>query len=274
MKFKLTLTTLASSLLFTGMLNTTVFAENKIEQTNTTKLIKKLTNDQVEIINTFPSLGNLIGVVIKPKDSDNAQESILYVDKTGKYIISGALITPDGQNQTQIDGKKYIGSKIATKAYHDIKNTAWIEDGNKDAKHVIYAVADPNCIYCHKLFEQTRTAVKNGDLTIRWIWVGFLKPNSKDLALAIMSAKDPMKAIDTNEIKFNEATEQGGLKPVEKPSKKVMADFDKNMAFMNKYQFPGTPVIIYQDNKGQAEASFGLPSKEELTKIIQSASAK
>ena len=53
---------------------------------------------QVEIINTFPSLGNLIGVVIKPKDSDNAQESILYVDKTGKYIISGALITPDSLN--------------------------------------------------------------------------------------------------------------------------------------------------------------------------------
>ena len=89
-----------------------------------------------------------------------------------------------------------------------------------------------------------------------------------------MSAKDPIKAMDINETKFNEQAEQGGLKPTNKPSKKVIADFNKNMTFLNKYQFPGTPVIIYKDNKGQAEASFGLPTKDELAKMIQSASAK
>jgi len=239
-----------------------------------TDMINKLTDNQVTVISTFPSIGNLIGVVIQPKDSAAAQETILYVDKDGRYLISGALITAEGTNQTQVDGEKYIGSKIAQKAYGEVSKTAWIQEGNKNAKHLIYVVADPNCIYCHKLYQQTRAQVKSGDLAIRWIWVGFLKPSSKDIALSILSAKDPIKAMDMDEANFNDQNEQGGLTVNKKPSKEAEAKFDKNMAFMNKYQFPGTPVIIYKDDKNKPQASFGLPSEEQLKSIFADASAK
>lgn len=231
-------------------------------------MINKLTDNQVTVIETFPSIGNLVGVVIQPNNSPAAQETILYADKDGQYVISGALITPEGKNQTQVDGEKYIGSKIAQEAYGEVNNTAWIQEGNKNAKHLIYVVADPNCIYCHKLYEQTRSQVKSGDLTIRWIWVGFLKPSSKDIALTILSSKDPIKAMSMDETGFNDQTEQGALTVNKNISKEATAKFDKNMAFMNKYQFPGTPVIIYKDNKGEAQASFGLPTDAQLNSIL------
>jgi len=270
MKFKSSVFALFGSLVLSSTLASTAYAKNDNNK-KVTDLVKNLTENQVTVVKTFPSVENLIGVVVKPANSSEGQSSILYVDKDGKYIFSGALITPDGQNQTQADGKKYVGSKIAENAYKEVNKTAWIQDGNKDAKHMIYVVADPNCIFCHKFFQQTRSAVKNGDLSIRWIWVGFLKPDSKDLAQAILAAKDPIKAINTNENNFDDKAEQGGLKPLKNPSKTVTKKFKQNMAFMNKYQFPGTPVILYKDQKGQAQASFGLPTKEELTDILKNA---
>lgn len=268
-----TLSVLAASGLLTTIVTTSIYAAQQNDP-KIVEMINKLTENQVTVISTFPSVGNLVGVVIQPKDSAEAQETILYADKDGRYVISGALITPDGNNQTQIDGEKYIGSKIAEKAYGEVNKTAWIQEGNKDAKHLIYVVADPNCIYCHKLYQETRDQVKSGDLMIRWIWVGFLKPDSKDIALTILSAKDPIKAMSLDETGFNDKKEQGGLKINKSPSKKATAQFDKNMAFMNKYKFPGTPVIIYKDDKDKAQASFGLPTEDQLKTIFSNASGQ
>lgn len=241
------------------------------DNSKVTDLIKKLTDNQVNVVQTFPAIGNLTGVIIAPKDSTQAQESVLYVDNDGRYVISGALITAQGVNQTEVDGKKYIGSKIAQKAFQDIKSTAWIQEGSDKAKHMIYVVADPNCIYCNKFYQATRKDVQDGNLAIRWVWVGFLKPSSKDIAQAIIAAKDPLKAMSDNESTFNNDKEQGGLAPLTTPDKAVTEKFTNNMSFLEKYQFPGTPVIIYADNQGEAQASFGLPTDEQLKTLLNSA---
>ncbi|NNM59790.1 MAG: thiol:disulfide interchange protein DsbG [Legionellales bacterium] len=233
-------------------------------------LVLTLTKGQATIVQSFDSLGNLEGFVVKPSGGQQGQPTIVYADKGGQYAFVGALLTPTGDNQSAADNQKYIVSTIAQQAFAKAKDTAWILDGKADAKHVTYAVADPNCIYCNKLYEVTRPYVKSGDLAIRWIWVGFLKPSSAGLAQAILGSKDPVQAMAQDEDKFNAATEQGGLTPLANPPKDVMDKFKKNMAFIGEFQFPGTPVLIYQDQSGKPQAAFGLPVADQLTKTINS----
>lgn len=233
-------------------------------------LVMTLTKGQASIVQSFSSLGNLEGFVIKPAGTKQGQPTIIYADKDGQYAFVGALLTATGENQSAADNQKYIVSTIAQKAFAQAKDTAWVLDGKPNAKHMTYAVADPNCIYCNKLYQVTRPYVQSGDLAIRWIWVGFLKQNSAGLAQAILASTDPLAAMATDENGFNASTEQGGLAPLVNPPKDVMDKFKKNMDFIGEFQFPGTPVLIYQDTQGVPQAAFGLPTGDQLTKTIDS----
>lgn len=234
-------------------------------------LVKKLTDDKVAIVKTFPSIGNLVGMVVQPK-MGQGQATILYVDKDGQYLVSGVVISAAGQNNSDLDTQTYILNPLAQKAFQDSHNTAWVLDGQAKAKHSIYVIADPNCTYCHKLYQETRPLVKNGDLAIRWIWVGFLKQSSPGIAQAILAAKDPQQAMQQNESGFDEPKEQGGLAPLATADKTVLEKYNKNMNFMNKYQFPVTPIILYKTQDGQIMSKFGMPTGKELTDLVNSAS--
>lgn len=229
-------------------------------------LLNKLSRDQVTIVQAFPSLGNLQGFVVKPKNGQGAP-SLVYVDANGQYAVVGAVLTPEGVNQSEADTQKYINAGSAKDALADSPGTTWIQDGNPNAKHMAYVVADPNCIYCHKLYELTRPAVQSGDLSLRWIWVGFLRDSSPGIAKAILAAKDPAAAMAQNENQFNESQEAGGLPPLSNANSDIEAKYAKNMAFLNKYQFPGTPVLIYQSTDGTPMSLYGI-SPDDLNKTI------
>lgn len=231
-------------------------------------MLNKLTHNQVEIVQSFPSIANLQGFVVKSKDGQGSP-SIVYVDSNGRYAIVGALLTANGVNQSDADTQKYINASVAKNALVDTPSTAWIQDGKADAKHAMYVVADPNCIYCHKLYEMTRPAVQSGDLSIRWIWVGFLKESSAGIAKAILAAPDPAAAMAQNEKQFNDSSESGGLAPLTGTNAGADAKFAKNMAFLNKYQFPGTPILLFQGTDGNPVSLYGI-SPDDLTKTIQS----
>ncbi|MBY0544778.1 MAG: thiol:disulfide interchange protein DsbG [Gammaproteobacteria bacterium] len=250
--------------------NSKASAASPAASSKSSDLVMTLTKGQATIVQSFSSLGNLEGFVIKPAGTQQGQPTIIYVDKNGQYAFVGALLTPTGENQSAADSQKYIVSTIAQKAFVQAKDTAWILDGKPNAKHMTYAVADPNCIYCNKLYQVTRPYVQSGDLAIRWIWVGFLKESSAGLAQAILASNDPLKAMATDENGFNATTEQGGLTPIANPPKDVMDKFKKNMDFIGEFQFPGTPVLIYQDAQGKPQAAFGLPVGDQLTKTIDS----
>lgn len=260
-----------ASVLFT---NVSFAASNSKPTTNSNdkaaSLVMTLTKGQATIVQSFPSLGNLEGFVVKPAGTQQGQPTIIYADKDGQYAFVGALLTPTGDNQSATDNQQYIVSSIATKALGEAKDTAWILDGKPDAKHMTYVVADPNCIYCNKLYQVTRPYVQSGDLAIRWIWVGFLKDTSPGLAQAILASNDPIAAMAQDENGFNATTEQGGLTPITNPPKDVMDKYKKNMTFLGNFQFPGTPVLIYQDQTGKPQAAFGLPVGDQLTKTIDS----
>jgi thiol:disulfide interchange protein DsbG len=227
--------------------------------------VNKVTNGQIKVEKQFAGPGDLVGLVVI---SPQGQKAVVYVDKGAQYIIVGNVITADGQSRTSSDTDKYVNSELAQAAWANADKTAWVLDGSPDAKRMIYAIGDPNCSACHKFYTDTRPYVEKGDLAIRWIWVGFLRPSSPGMAMAIMSAKDPVALLKQNESQFNSSTEQGGIKPIDNPPADLKAKFDSNMKFMSEHQFTVTPTIIYQDNQGQAHTIMGALPEPQLKQLV------
>ena len=231
-------------------------------------LVQQVTHGQIQVLKQFTGPGDLVGLVVK---SPQGQKAVIYVNKSAQYIIVGNVITADGQSQTATDTDKYVNTEIAQKAWANAANTAWILDGSAKAKHVIYAVADPNCSACHKFYSDTRPYVEKGDLAIRWILVGFLRPSSQGMAMAIINAKDPGALLKQNESQFNMDKEQGAIKPIDNPSADLKAKFAGNMKFMSDHQFTVTPTIIYLDAQGTAHTVMGALPEPQLKDMVNSA---
>jgi thiol:disulfide interchange protein DsbG len=237
-------------------------------QDNYKALVQKVTQGQIQVLKQFTGPGGLMGLVVQ---SPQGQKAVIYADKNAQYIIVGNIITADGQSRTATDTEKYVNTEIAQKAWANAANTAWILDGSAKAKHVIYAVADPNCSACHKFYNDTRPYVEKGDLAIRWILVGFLRPSSQGMSMAIINAKDPSALLKQNESQFNMDKEQGGIKPIDNPSADLKAKFAGNMKFMSDHQFTVTPTIIYLDAQGKAHTVMGALPEPQLKDMVNSA---
>jgi thiol:disulfide interchange protein DsbG len=231
-------------------------------------LVQQVTQGQIKVVKQFAGPGDLVGLVVI---SPQGQKAVIYVDKNAQYVIVGNVITADGQSRTSVDTEKYVNGEIAQKAWANAAKTAWVLDGSANAKHVIYAIGDPNCSACHKFYSDTRPYVDKGDLAIRWILVGFLRPSSPGMAMAIISAKDPGALLKQNESQFNSAKEQGGIKPVDNPSADLKAKFAGNMKFMSDHQFTVTPVLIFQDNQGKAHTVMGALPEPQLKDLVNNA---
>lgn len=239
-----------------------------VAQNNYTALVQKITNGQVQVIKQFAGPGDLVGLVVK---SPEGQKGVIYADKNAQYIIIGNVIMANGQSRAAADTDKYVNTELAQKAWANASKTAWVLDGSANAKHVIYAIGDPNCSACHKFYSDTRPYVNSGDLAIRWILVGFLRPSSPGMAMAIMNAKDPSALLKQNEGQFNAGKEQGGIQPLANPSAALKAKLDGNTKFMSDYQFTVTPTIIFQDNQGKAHTVMGAVPEPQLKQLIDSA---
>ena len=140
--------------------------------------------------------------------------------------------------------------------------------GSTKAPHGLYVIVDPNCIFCHRLYDTLMPMIKSGELSVKWIVTGLIKPSSKPKAYAILAAKDPIKALAENEKNFNEAIEEGGITPLNTPPADIEAAVAANEAFMKQLNLLGTPVIIYFAKDGSPQLSEGLPQPAVLTQII------
>lgn len=231
-------------------------------------LIKTITHNSVNIIHHFNGPGDLQGFIVQSKDKSGAM-GILYTDRRGKYIFDGIILNAKGENLTRQAFMQFIAPKKAGDVMQVIDKTQWIAQGNNNAPHKAYIVVDPNCIFCHQLFETLQPEIAKGNLAVRWIVVGFLKPSSPGKAMAILSAKDPLTALKTNEQQFNTGEESGGITPIAQPTKSQKSMLLTNNDFVKKFQIFQTPVIFYKTAKGQARMQAGLPHETVLQAVIK-----
>ncbi|EGQ61689.1 thiol:disulfide interchange protein DsbG, putative, partial [Acidithiobacillus sp. GGI-221] len=104
---------------------------------------------------------------------------------------------------------------------------------------------DPNCIYCHKFWDEAQADIRAGKLRLKVIPVGFLKPTSLAKATTILQAVDPALAWGHNERRFQKNIEEGGEKPAAHLDIKAMADVRANTALLGSTGKMATPTLVY-----------------------------
>ena len=140
--------------------------------------------------------------------------------------------------------------------YKALQQVRFIQQGQSDAKHSFYAVIDPNCSFCHALFEASQTAIKTGKLAVRWVVLGVVKPSSPLKAMAILNAQDPLKALVDNENAFNYDTEEDGIQPLSRITDAELNKLNQNIDALKNF-IDAVPVIIYKNKQGEIRISGG-----------------
>lgn len=122
----------------------------------------------------------------------------------------------------------------------------------------LYVFMDPNCPYCHKLFERTQIELKGSGVVVHWIVVAILRATSAGKAAAILGARDPLRALKANEAGFSRSGGGGAIAPVS-PSGHMDWELHKNDELFAKTGADGVPAILYRSVSGQVVLVPGLP---------------
>ncbi|MCD8524549.1 MAG: thiol:disulfide interchange protein DsbG [Gammaproteobacteria bacterium] len=250
-KYILTTLLLASAMMVNNSIADTQMSEKELA------LIKKVANNQLTLLNTFPGPGNLKGLILQSQEHQNI---IMYIDKDAQYIIYGTVIDKSGTNLTQKDNELYIKKYTALKIADNLAETTSIKQGSDLAPYKIIVLADPNCSACHYSYQSMKPFIDKGELQVQWIFVYFVQADSQAKAAAIMAAEDPAKAMEENEAKFDMDSEEGGIPALEKIPDTIRDTLEGNMKFMRDTGINSTPTIIYYDKKGELKFTNGAPS--------------
>lgn len=216
------------------------------------------------VIRSFPTeSAALTGYVVK---NDKGQTGLIYT--VGPYLISGTLIDAHGHDASaRFAQVEMVQSSLKNAATKLTKDDTVINEGARTAP-AIYVFADPNCLFCHRLWEKTRTWVKDGKLRVHWAMVGILTSTSAGKAAAIMAATDKVATLTADETGFDKTNENGGIQPLASVPKTLAAALDRHEQMMAQLGFNGTPSVIYRDRQGQWHGVSGVPAMPEMAKAL------
>ena len=130
--------------------------------------------------------------------------------------------------------------------------------------------SDPNCPYCNMFWKQARPWVESGDVQLRHVMVGMLRPDSAGKSAALLEAEDPAAALNTHEA----AGKASKLEPLEDVSPKLTERLEANLTLMGEMGASATPAIYYLDDSGRLQQQQGAPRPDSLAKIMGPLSAK
>lgn len=235
-------------------------------------LIEKITEGQIKITKSFKVTEDIQGFVVK---TPSEKEMILYVNQKADLLLMGTIINKEGTNLTEQYSQQYIYADVAKKAHEDVVKTLWFQEGQDSAPHKAYLVVDPMCGYCKKQYALLQPLIAKGQLQVRWVMVGYLRPESAGIAANILMAKET-----DEKIQRLAKHEQSGLKPLSPNdgslvTTSVFASVSKNTAFFEKYAtyFIGTPTFIYINDAHQPQFHPGMILEERMDSVLSHVSA-
>ncbi len=227
------------------------------------KQIQLAIDSGVKVVRSFPAASHLKGWVL----SKEGQYSLVFTTPDGKTLLAGDLIDESGHNLTAEYGEKYVPKPDLNSLFQELEHRTYLAEGTqKSPKAVLYVFFDPDCPYCHLTWKALQPYEKVG-LQVRWVPVAYLKPSSLGRAAAIMAAKDRVAAFRENEVKFDARNNEGGLKPLSKPSQAIASELRSNMVLLQKFGAYGTPALVWKDKGGKIEMKGGMPRLSELPGI-------
>lgn len=188
----------------------------------------------------------------------------LYLLADGKHVIWGELYDEEGNDLSSVELEKSIYAKMAAEMWERMENSTWIQDGSKDAKHIVYVFMDPNCPYCAEFWHAARPSVESGKVQLRHIMVGILAEDSSQKAAAILNSEDPSQTL--HEFESNKGNL--ALTLPEMIDKTTLDKMEANLEIMDALGATATPAIYYLNSAGRLQQQVGMPDEEQLKAIM------
>lgn len=150
--------------------------------------------------------------------------------------------------------------------YRALRGATAITEGH--GRRVVYDFFDPNCPYCHILYEHLQGLIKPYHLTLYEIPVGYLTPSSTGKAAALLEARDPRAALRAAEAHYSWKTGSSiAPRPV---SPKVQKELAYNLKLDTRtVGFPLVPILVYQKTDGTIRiVNSGAPPRWALKQML------
>ncbi len=218
-------------------------------------LVQKLSHGEVRLLNTFPGPDGLTGLVVEPSYGPGHKDIAWGLD--GKALIPGPVLNAQGQNLTLLAMQaqhlvpKPLASGVLAKRMLEAPG---FTVGTKGPLFTVFL--DPNCIFCHRFWDDAYPLAESGKIRFKVVPVGFLKPSSLPKAVTILMQKDPAQAWAQNETKFDVANEEGGIVPAKTLDPKIVQEVVANTKLLAKSGEVATPTIVACVNGQKAPQVF------------------
>ncbi len=238
------------------------------------QIVARDTGSKATVIRAFTSHG-ILGVELRFAGQSlvgwipSRKHPVLYVG--GAYTRNGLNLTGVAAEELGLSassappGAPPKPAMTATEYYRAVQRAPGFWEGQRGMRW--YVFFDPNCIYCHILYEKVQPLVQSGQVRIDWIPVGILKPSSRDKAESILSAPQPLQAMAENEARFNVATEEGGIAPDHQAPPAIQAAIKANTDLLTLSGGEVTPTIVFM-GKHHVDLDHGIP-ESGLGSILQ-----
>ena len=152
----------------------------------------------------------------------------------------------------------------------------YIEAGR--SRPIIYDFMDPNCPYCHRLYQRLQKPIQEGKLRVRFIVVGVLTPSSRPKAATILSATHPLVALQKNEAGFSMTARgpEGGITPATASviaSVRNALDFNTSRLSGKESELlglggAGVPFLVWRSGT-KLHYVYGPPSESQWKMLLQ-----
>lgn len=208
------------------------------------------------LVRTVPGPHGLTAALV----SVGGQKAIVWIVGWGKAVAVGDVWDAEGHNLThQMAIRMGLLSRPlapAAVAAAVVQARTFVL-GSKGP--VVTLFLDPNCIFCHHLYEQAAPLLAEGRLRFRVVMVGFLKPSSVGRAVAILMAPDPARALVSNEQGFNVTAEEGGIAPTAHVPAKLREDVAANTRLLTASGAEATPTLLFRNRTGAWQVMHHAP---------------
>ncbi|WP_298139499.1 thioredoxin fold domain-containing protein [Acidiferrobacter sp.] len=150
--------------------------------------------------------------------------------------------------------------------YRALAHATGITEGH--GRRVVYDIFDPNCPYCHMLYERLQGLIAPYHLTLHEIPVGYLTPSSAGKAAALLEASDRRAALRAAEAHYSWKT---GSSITPRPaSPAIRKELATNLALDTRIVgFPLVPILVYQKTDGTIRiVNSGAPPTWALKQML------
>lgn len=213
-----------------------------------------------EIVGSFDAPGGLKGYAAR----FNGQGVSLYLTPDGEHVLVGTLVNAQGEDLSRPQLEQLVYEPMGKEMWQRLEDSTWIADGSADAPRIVYMFSDPNCPFCNMFWEQARPWVEAGDVQVRHVMVGMLRPDSAGKSAALLAADNPEQALNEHEA--------AGKASTLKAMKNIPADLDEqlqaNLALMGEMGASATPAIYFMDENNRLQQQQGAPQPDTLNKIM------